>query len=101
MIVLRKLKATMLSRNNIVDTLAHTPQGLSLFPGSSQYERYQKARQRLLSDEDVQEQLKRYGVNPNELGSHSTRKGSSTYVTTGVLVRRVTMMMMIVTLIVN
>jgi len=59
--------------------------GLSLFPGSSQYERYQKALQRLLSDGDVQERLKRYGVNPNELGSHSTRKGSSTYVTTGVL----------------
>ncbi|KAG6963111.1 hypothetical protein JG688_00008304, partial [Phytophthora aleatoria] len=50
-----------------------------LFPGSNQYERFRKCWQRLLSDEDVAAELKRQGLTPSELGTHSMRKGSATY----------------------
>ncbi|ETI47820.1 hypothetical protein F443_08028, partial [Phytophthora nicotianae P1569] len=57
--------------------------GNRLFPGSDQYDRFRKSLHRLLEDERVSVELKRRGVNPNDLGTHSMRKGAATYCTSG------------------
>ncbi|EGZ24652.1 hypothetical protein PHYSODRAFT_406965, partial [Phytophthora sojae] len=54
-----------------------------LFPGSDQYDRFRKCLQRLLVDEKVAAELKRRGVNSNDLGTHSMRKGAATYCASG------------------
>ena len=54
-----------------------------LFPGSNQYERYRKAMQRLTADPIVQEELRRRGVDPSDIGTHSLRKGAATFCSSG------------------
>jgi hypothetical protein len=49
-----------------------------LFPGKTQYNRFSKAFKRLLESE--RSELERFGLFPEDLGCHSTRKGSATYV---------------------
>jgi len=55
----------------------------SLFSGSNQYERYSKCLARLLNKEEVLAELKSRGLSANEIGSHSTRKGVTTFVSSG------------------
>ncbi|EGZ23676.1 hypothetical protein PHYSODRAFT_481341, partial [Phytophthora sojae] len=50
-----------------------------LFPGNNQYERFRKCWLQLLSQDDVATELKRQGLDANELGTHSMRKGSATF----------------------
>jgi hypothetical protein len=52
-----------------------------LFEGSNSYSRYQKVFARLLLDHA--EELRRLGVEPSDLGSHSARKGVGTLVAAG------------------
>ena len=48
-----------------------------LFPGGGQYERFMNCLHRIV--EKYSEELKAFGISPGEMGSHSTRKGSSSY----------------------
>ncbi|EGZ12642.1 hypothetical protein PHYSODRAFT_420533, partial [Phytophthora sojae] len=50
---------------------------------TDQYDRFRKCLQRLLVDEKVAAELKRRGVNSNDLGTHSMRKGAATYCASG------------------
>lgn len=52
-----------------------------LFPGRSQYNRFMNLLAKLIKEHRLQ--LMEFGVNPDNLGSHSTRKGSATLCTTG------------------
>ena len=55
-----------------------------LFPGNAQYARFQSIFSRMLEkDESTKEKLQVLGVNPKELGTHSLRKGSSSYCSSG------------------
>lgn len=54
-----------------------------LFPGSNQYERFRKCWLRLLTQENVATELKRQGLDATELGTHSMRKGSATFCSSG------------------
>jgi hypothetical protein len=54
-----------------------------LFPGEKQYDRYQKILKKVYSYPDVAQYLQSKGVNPDKLGTHSTRKGAATYVSSG------------------
>ncbi|KAH9153098.1 hypothetical protein AeRB84_004595 [Aphanomyces euteiches] len=51
-----------------------------LFPGSKQYDRYSKALKRLLDTPTVRLEMKKRGLLSSDIGSHSARKGSATYV---------------------
>ena len=54
----------------------------ALFPGDSQYNRYNKYLRALL--ERKRDYIARnYGINVNDIGAHSARKGASTYMTSG------------------
>ena len=53
----------------------------SLFPGNDQYRRFMGIFSKLLKDNA--EDFKELGYEPNDLGSHSTRKGSETLVDSG------------------
>ena len=53
-----------------------------LFPGSHQYNRYNKYLKKLLESKR-EYVLRKYGVNVDEIGAHSARKGASTYMTSG------------------
>lgn len=55
--------------------------GDKVFPGEYQYERYLKIFHRIIKDNC--EVFERLGVKPGDLGSHSTRKGAITLVSTG------------------
>lgn len=54
---------------------------VKLFPGRSQYNRFMKLFQKLIYVNAIR--LTELGNNPDNLGSHSARKGSSTLCTTG------------------
>ncbi|OWY91480.1 hypothetical protein PHMEG_00039929 [Phytophthora megakarya] len=54
-----------------------------LFPGSDQYDRFRKSLQRLLVYGEVSTELKRRGVSPSDLGTHSMRKGAATFCASG------------------
>ncbi|POM65190.1 Hypothetical protein PHPALM_19137 [Phytophthora palmivora] len=54
-----------------------------LFPGSNQYERFRKCWMRLLCEGDVAAELRRQGLGAEELGTHSMRKSSSTFCSSG------------------
>jgi hypothetical protein len=59
------------------------PNQIKLFPGDRQYGRFQMALQRLLNKPDVFTELRRRGLVPSDLGSHSIRKGAATFVASG------------------
>jgi len=55
-----------------------------LFSGSKQYDRYTKILHSFLSnDPDVIQELQRRGLKPEDLGSHSARKGAATFASSG------------------
>jgi hypothetical protein len=51
-----------------------------LFPGSKQYDRYSKALKRLLEYPTIMLEMQKRGLKSSDIGSHSARKGSATYV---------------------
>ena len=57
--------------------------GGCLFDGNAQYDRFRKQLGRILEDEEVSAELARHGLKPDDLGSHSLRKGGATFVTSG------------------
>ncbi|EGZ24889.1 hypothetical protein PHYSODRAFT_374824, partial [Phytophthora sojae] len=57
--------------------------GDRLFPGGNQYERFRKCLQRVQESDAVADELRRRGVNKEELGTHSMRKGAATYCASG------------------
>jgi hypothetical protein len=54
-----------------------------LFPGQNQYDRYSKKLKNLLSRPEVAAELKARGIDPNMIGTHSTRKGAASYCASG------------------
>ena len=54
-----------------------------LFDGVNQYDRFRKLLNRVLSFSDIQEELLRMGKVSEDFGTHSIRKGSSTYCSSG------------------
>jgi len=52
-----------------------------LFPGSDQYDRFRKILKRVLHKHN--QDIRRLGVDPAEIGVHSIRKGAATYVCNG------------------
>eukprot|EP00924_Labyrinthula_sp_SR-Ha-C_P014698 snap_masked-scaffold_85-processed-gene-0.23-mRNA-1 protein AED:0.28 eAED:0.28 QI:0/0/0/1/1/1/2/0/293 len=49
--------------------------GASLFGGNNQYDRFRKGQKRIFSLDEVENQLRRRGLTPEEFGTHSPRKG--------------------------
>ena len=54
-----------------------------IFPGGNQYDRFRKILSRLLEEEDVKNRLMERGYDPKEIGTHSMRKGASTFCSSG------------------
>ncbi len=54
-----------------------------LFTGNDQYDRYRKYLQKLFQREAVRGELVARGINSDDLGTHSTRKGAATFVLSG------------------
>ena len=54
-----------------------------MFPGGKQDDRYSKCLGRLLRETIAAEELQRRGMQPDDIGTHSTRKGSATYCASG------------------
>lgn len=66
--------------------LCYPPQSnqKNLFPGNSQYDRFRKILSKFLKENDiVGSELRRRGIDPDDIGSHSIRKGSATFVSSG------------------
>jgi len=57
--------------------------GLKLFPGNNQYERFRKAFQRFRDLDNIESEFIRSGIDKDDIGTHSMRKGSSTYCSGG------------------
>lgn len=56
----------------------------SLFPGQNQYDRFRKILNRASSQVPaIAEELQRLGIDSQDLGTHSMRKGSATYCSSG------------------
>jgi hypothetical protein len=56
---------------------------IKLFPGSNQYDRYHKALKAVYEDESFVPYLTSQSLTPEMLGTHSTRKGAASYVSSG------------------
>jgi hypothetical protein len=54
-----------------------------LFPGNDEYERFRKVLSRILKGSKVGPELERRGITPDDIGTHSMRKGASTYCSSG------------------
>jgi hypothetical protein len=54
-----------------------------LFPGSAQYDRFHKQLSSLLAKEPLKSLLVRLGVNAQDVGTHSIRKGAATFCYSG------------------
>ena len=54
----------------------------ALFPGNSQYDRFAKVLKGLLQKHQESLEME-YGINVNDIGVHSIRKGAATYVSSG------------------
>eukprot|EP00834_Sanchytrium_tribonematis_P008005 NODE_831_length_3642_cov_0.596669.p1 type:complete len:758 gc:universal NODE_831_length_3642_cov_0.596669:113-2386(+) len=55
---------------------------IKLFPGNTQYQRFSKLLNKLMEDECAEE-LEQRGLDLDDIGTHSIRKGASTYVSSG------------------
>ena len=64
-------------------TNAFDPADSSLFPGKNQYDRFRKLLARAIDVPAVVEELERRSINPDDLGTHSMRKGAATYCSSG------------------
>ncbi|ETM99764.1 hypothetical protein PPTG_18514 [Phytophthora nicotianae INRA-310] len=53
------------------------------FLGGSQYDRFCKQLGRIFNQDDVSNELKRRAVKPDEIGTHSLRKGAATFASSG------------------
>ena len=60
-----------------------TVNDVALFPGCKQYERFRQIFSRLCSEKNILCELERRGVDPSCLGTHSMRKGSATFCSSG------------------
>ena len=56
---------------------------IKLFAGSAQKDRFGEILSRVFANKEFQQFLKQCGINPEDLGSHSIRKGSATYASSG------------------
>ena len=56
---------------------------VQLFPGVNQYERFRKLLSRVMLHDKIAEELERRSVDPESIGSHSMRKGASTFAASG------------------
>ena len=56
---------------------------MRLFPGNNQYDRFRKILARLVVLEQVADELERRAIDPSSLGTHSMRKGASTFCASG------------------
>ena len=54
-----------------------------LFSGNNQYDRYRKLLQKCLKMPEVAEELRRKGMKASDIGTHSIRKGSATFCSSG------------------
>jgi hypothetical protein len=54
-----------------------------LFPGGKQYDRYRQNLSKVLRQEELQDELEMWGISPEDIGTHSTRKGAASYCTSG------------------
>jgi len=54
-----------------------------LFPGGNQYDRFRRVLMRLLQSEDGKRELESRGMVAEDIGTHSMRKGSATYASSG------------------
>lgn len=54
-----------------------------LFPGRAQYDRFRKLLRSLLGIEEIHFELDRRGIQMENIGTHSMRKGSATYCSSG------------------
>ena len=54
-----------------------------LFPGSNQYDRFRKILSRVVHLDAVATELERLGLGPEDLGTHSMRKGAATFCSSG------------------
>eukprot|EP00924_Labyrinthula_sp_SR-Ha-C_P014656 snap_masked-scaffold_74-processed-gene-0.44-mRNA-1 protein AED:0.01 eAED:0.01 QI:0/-1/0/1/-1/1/1/0/718 len=57
--------------------------GTSLFGGNNQYDRFRKGQKRIFSLDEVENELRRRGLTPEEFGTHSLRKGAATFCASG------------------
>eukprot|EP00924_Labyrinthula_sp_SR-Ha-C_P014693 maker-scaffold_85-snap-gene-0.41-mRNA-1 protein AED:0.08 eAED:0.08 QI:0/0/0/1/1/1/2/0/458 len=57
--------------------------GTSLFGGNNQYDRFRKGQKRIFSLDEVENQLRRRGLTPEEFGTHSPRKGATIFCASG------------------
>ena len=64
-------------------TFSIDPNCTKLFAGNNQYERFRKALGRIARLSEVAEYLETLGLEANDLGSHSMRKGSATFCSSG------------------
>ena len=60
-----------------------SPECTQLFPGHKQDDRYSKILKRLLTLPDHVEEVRTMGINPDDIGTHSIRKGASTFTASG------------------
>jgi hypothetical protein len=51
-----------------------------IFPGGNQYDRFSKILKRLMLEPSMAQLLENEGLHPSDIGTHSARKGSATYV---------------------
>ncbi|EKX42864.1 hypothetical protein GUITHDRAFT_45184, partial [Guillardia theta CCMP2712] len=68
--------------------LCYLPDELSLFPGRSQYKRFMQVLSKIMmppnqSAAPITAHLRSLGLQPEDLGSHSIRKGAATYCSSG------------------
>ncbi|KAI8895224.1 hypothetical protein BC833DRAFT_651416 [Globomyces pollinis-pini] len=56
-----------------------------LFPGTKQYDRYRKILEKLYTEEDIKCEIENRGLTSSDLGTHSCRKGATTYCSTGII----------------
>jgi hypothetical protein len=54
-----------------------------LFPGANQNDRFRKLLSKCLNTETIARELERRAVDPSDIGTHSMRKGSATYSSSG------------------
>ena len=59
------------------------PGASELFPGNNQYDRFQKILARTVHLDNVAIELERLGLGPEDIGTHSMRKGAATFCSSG------------------